>query len=223
VENQSVTTADDKTPEQIQEEMLHTRESLTEKVAALETQVVGTVQTAADTLSSTVGAVKEFVSTAPEAVSHTVKKAAEAVSDTVKKTFDITGHVREHPLASVGVSALLGWVTGWLLSRRQSLGYSDSVAPPRSPGAPTPSSFAPRSEPSKPSGPGVFDEFITMIGHKLREAAENVIDAASQAVNKNVREGVPKLVDAAAERLTPDESGGADRERFIDRAGSYAG
>ncbi len=40
-----------KTPEEIEREMLHTRESLTEKVAALENQVVGTVQTAADTLT----------------------------------------------------------------------------------------------------------------------------------------------------------------------------
>jgi len=224
VEN-NVTTGSDKTPEQIQEEMLQTRESLTEKVAALETQVVGTVQTAADTLSSTVGAVKEFVSTAPDAVSHTVKKAAEAVSETVKKTFDITGHVREHPLASVGVSALLGCLTGYLLSRRESLGYSDSVEPPPRPGAPTPTRFAPPPapppEPAAPSGPGVFDEFLSMIGHKLREAAEAVIDTAGAAVTKNVREGVPKLVDAAAERLTPGESGG-DRGRF-DRAGSYAG
>ena len=81
----------DKSPDQIEREMAQTRESITEKVAALECQVVGTVKTAADTLTGTVDAVKEFVTTAPGAVGETVKKATEAVSETVKKTFDITG------------------------------------------------------------------------------------------------------------------------------------
>jgi len=58
----------EKTPEQIEAEMMQTRESITQKVAALETQVVGTVQTAADTLTGTVEAVKELVTTAPGAV-----------------------------------------------------------------------------------------------------------------------------------------------------------
>src|SRR5262245_61464826 len=99
--------------------MLHTRESITEKVAALENQVVGTVQTAADTLTGTVEAVKELVTTAPGAVSETVKQAATAVSETVRKTFDITGHVRAHPWASVGVSAGLGFLTGLLIFRER--------------------------------------------------------------------------------------------------------
>jgi ElaB/YqjD/DUF883 family membrane-anchored ribosome-binding protein len=205
-------TGKDKTPEEIEREMLQTRQSLTHKVAALEDQVVGTVQTAADTLTGTVESVKELITTAPEAVSETVKKATTAVSETVKKTFDISGHVRERPLTSVGISALLGCVTGWLLSGRQeALGYSDEVEPPPSPGAPTPTKRTAAYEPPAPpapSGPGVFDEFFSMIGRKLREAAENLIDTASAAVNKNVREGVPKLVDAATEmateRLTPD-------------------
>jgi ElaB/YqjD/DUF883 family membrane-anchored ribosome-binding protein len=189
--------------------MLQTRESLTHKVAALENQVVGTVQTAADTLTGTVESVKELITTAPSAVSDTVKKAATAVSETVKKTFDISGHVRERPLTSVGVSALLGCITGWLLSRRrEALGYSDAVKPPPSPGAPTPTTRAAAYEPPAPSGPGVFDEFASMLGRKVKEVAENVIDTASAAVNKNVRDGVPKLVDAATEmateRLAPD-------------------
>jgi hypothetical protein len=65
------------------------------------------------------------------------------------------------------------------------------------------------STPSR-TEPGVLDEFLTMIGRKFREAAENLINTAGEAVNRNVREGVPKLVDAAGEmateRLTPGES-----------------
>jgi ElaB/YqjD/DUF883 family membrane-anchored ribosome-binding protein len=191
VENANVTPTAEKTPEDIQAEMAHTRESLTEKVAALENQVVGTVQTAADTLSGTVNAVKSLVTTAPGAVSETVKKAADVVGEKMKQVFDISGHVRNHPWTAVGTSTLLGCVTGWLIFRERG-SRAETVAAP---------AFAPLA--TSPSKPGVFDEMLSMIGRKVREIAENAIDTASAAVNKNVREEVPKLVDAATERLTP--------------------
>lgn len=184
----------EKTPEQIEREMLQTREALTEKVAALETQVVGTVQSAADTLTGTVEAVKELVTAAPSAVTDTVKQAASAVSETMKKTLDISGHVREHPWASVGVSAGLGFLTGLLVFRERT---GTAASPPPSSPAYRPAAGSP------PGEPGVFDQLIGMIGRKVREVAENLIDSATAAVNQNVREGVPKLVDAAADRLTP--------------------
>ena len=199
----NVTTPGEKTPEQIQAEMAATRESLTEKVAALENQVVGTVQTAADTFTGTVNAVKSLVTSAPEAVGETVKQAAEKV----KEVFDVSGHVRNHPWTSVGVSAGLGFLTGLLFFRERSLGYSDAVAPPPRPGAPTSTRLS-GPEPAAPSQPGFFDELLGTIRQKLREVTENVINTATAAVNKNVNEGVPKLVDAAgemaAERLRPD-------------------
>ena len=61
MENQINTMPVDKTPEQIETEMFQTRESLTEKVAALENQVVGTVQNAANTLTDTVDAALDEV------------------------------------------------------------------------------------------------------------------------------------------------------------------
>lgn len=202
MENQHLTGAD-KTPEQIQAEMNQTRESLTGKVAALENQVVGTVQTAADTLTGTVESVKSLITEAPSAVGDTVKQAAAAVGETMKKTFDISGHVREHPLSSVCISMLAGGLTGYLLGGSRPLGYSDSVPPPRPVAGPVPTPAEP------PRAPGVLDEFLSMIGHKMRQAAENLIDTASEAVNRNVREGVPKLVDAAGEmateRFSPDQ------------------
>lgn len=193
MENQRVTTTE-KTPEEIEHEMQQTRESLTEKVAALENRVVGTVKTAADTLTGTVESVKELVSSAPSAVSDTVKQAASVVSETMRKAFNIPGHVRAHPWAVVGVSAGLGFLTGMLIFRPRE--PSERRAPP-SPATLTPPAPA-------PSGPGVFDEMIGMLGRKVRAVVENVIDTATAAVNQNVRDSVPKLVDAAAERLTPD-------------------
>lgn len=193
MENQSMTPTTEKTPEQIEREMLQTRESLTEKVSALESQVVGTVQTAAETLTGTMEAVKELMTSAPGAVSDTVKQAASAVSETMRKTFDISGRIREHPWAAVGVSTGLGFLTGLLIFRDRGAACS---APP----APVPLASP---TPSK-SHPGVFDELFGMIGRKVREVSETVIDSATAAVNQNIRDSVPKLVDAAIGRRSDD-------------------
>lgn len=214
MENRVTAPADDKTPEQIQAEMTQTREALTEKVAALENQVVGTVQTAADTLTGTVEAVKSFVTTAPGAVTDTVKQAAEVVGEKMREIFDIPGHVRANPWAAVGISTGLGFLTGMLVfrDRHPSLGYSGDVAPPSYLGAPTPTTVSPPAAPA-PSRPGVFDELFSMVGRKIREVAENALNTASEAVNRSVSDGVPKLVDRATEmaahRLTPEAGGDA--------------
>jgi len=207
--------ANEKTPEQIQAEMAGTRESLTEKVSALEHQVVGTVQTAADTLTGTVESVKSLLTTAPGAVKETVKNAAEVVSEKMKEVFDISGHVRAHPWAAVGVSTGLGFLTGLLVFRGRE---SSSAAP-----AFTPAAYSPPA-PAAPSRPGMLDEFVSMIGRKARDVAENLINTATSAVNKTVTEGVPKLVDAAkdmaVERLTPETD---DSATGFGRRGGYGG
>jgi len=206
VENQ-LTAGEAKTPEQIQGEMAQTRESLTEKVAALENQVLGTAQTAANTLSTTVDAVKSLVETAPEAM----KQAATAVTETVKDAFDISGHVRTYPWASVGVSTGVGFLTGLLVFRGHSNGEIASSS----------AAVMPAASPPPAGKSGIFDELFAMIGRKVREVAENVIDTASAAVNENVRSSVPKLVDAAtemaADRLAPGAGGSSARP------GGYAG
>jgi len=208
VENRThqLTADDNKTPEDIEREMAQTRESLTEKVAALESQVVGTVQTAADTLSGTVEAVKELVSTGPGAVTESVKEAASAVSESVRRAFDIRGHVQDHPWASVGVSAGLGFLTGLLIpSGRSSSGSSSTYAAPAA-------SLYPAAPPAPSRTGGMFDELIGMVTRKAREVLQTAIESASTAVTQTVRENVPKLVDAAAERLTPDKESAMGRQ-----------
>jgi ElaB/YqjD/DUF883 family membrane-anchored ribosome-binding protein len=205
VDNQVTTPASDKTPEEIEQEMLQTRESLTEKVAALETQVAGTVQNAADTVTGTVEAVKSLITTAPGAVSDTVKQAAAAVGESMKETFDITGHVRRNPWASVGASAGLGFLVGLIVFR-------DRTTPVFAAAAPTPATPVG----SAPRQPGVFDEFIGMIGRKAKDLAETAIESASASLMANIQEGVPKLVNDAASRLT-DTGAEPDSPTFAGR------
>jgi ElaB/YqjD/DUF883 family membrane-anchored ribosome-binding protein len=206
VENQ-VTTPGEQTPELMQEEMQQTRDSLTEKVAALEDQVVGTVQNAADTLTDTVAAVKSFVADAPGAVSDSVKEAASAVSEKVKEVFDVSDRVRDYPWRSVGVSAGLGFLAGLLVFRSRE-------ATRATPERPQEAAFIPPPMPPAPASPGMFDGVFAMLGQKLRDVTENLIDVATKAVNKTVSEGVPKLVDAATELAT--EQLKPDNEKFSD-------
>ncbi|MBP3955973.1 DUF3618 domain-containing protein [Gemmata sp. G18] len=196
-----VTPAVEKTPEEIEREMLQTRESLTEKVTALENQVVGTVQTAADTISGTVDAVRSFVSSAPETVSETVKQATAAVSESMKGVFDISAHVRQNPWTAVGVSALLGGIVGYLTASRRESFSALAVAPPPVP--------QPAAAPSAPREPGIADEFMGMISGKLKELAETAINSVSASLKSNIETGVPRLVDEAATALA-DKASGAD-------------
>lgn len=191
----------DKTPEDFEQEMLQTRESLTEKVAALETQVVGSVQTAADTLTHTVDAVKSFVSTAPEVVSDGVKQATAAVSNAVKDTFDVTDRVRRHPWAAVGVSAALGCIAAWLATGRRSDFTPLAAASP-----PVPATPPAATPPLAAQKPGMLDEFLEMIGDKVKDLARTALESVSAAVKENIQTGVPKLVDNATAHLTDTEA-----------------
>jgi len=200
----------EKTPEEIEREMLHTRESLTEKVEALETQVVGTVE-----------AVKSFVTTAPETVSDTVKQAAAAVSESVKETFDIPSHIRRHPLAAVGTAALVGCTVSWLLTRSRgqeshmTAAMSEaSVERPPIP-APPPS---PASAPA-PAKPGILDELFGMLGDKAKQLLREALESTSSALKESIQTQVPRLVNDMSSRLVDAAEGarGEGETTFVDR------
>ncbi|MBA4189590.1 MAG: hypothetical protein C0467_16515 [Planctomycetaceae bacterium] len=183
-----------KTPEHIEQQMVQTRESLTEKVNALENQVVGSVKTAADTLTGTVDAVKTLMDTAPAAVGDSMKQAASAMGDKVKEVFDIRGHLQGHPWTSVSVSAGLGFIAGLLLFRARSEAIpaapvATAYTPPAAAAAPV----------SAPTGPGLVDDLLAMVGRKVKELAETAIDSASTAANQTVRDTVPKLLESEPE------------------------
>src|SRR5947209_10258757 len=109
----------------IEREMEQTRASLVDKVAALEEQVVGTLQTATSTVKDTVESVKDTVSSVKEAVTGTVESvkdqvehSVEAVSDTMKEAFDLRAHIRNHPWTCVGAATFAGFGVGLLLGDR---------------------------------------------------------------------------------------------------------
>lgn len=206
MENQVMTEQSGKSPEQIEADMFATRESITDKVAALENHVVDTVQNATSALTDTVEALNSFVTKAPETVGEAVEQAATAVKERVQKTFDISRHVRENPWASVGMSIGLGCLVSYLLPRRERV--TESPSPRPSPPAPREIPFA-SSRAEAPREPGLFDDLFTMLGSKVRnkvkELGETAIETAANALNKNIQDVLPKLVTEAAGKLMPGQ------------------
>src|SRR5205823_1346199 len=81
------------------------RASLTDKVAALEQQVLGTIQNASDTVSNIVETVKTAVPETLHTVKDTLTESVQEVSEKMRSAFDLSHHTREHPWAMVGGAA----------------------------------------------------------------------------------------------------------------------
>ncbi|MBN9523286.1 DUF3618 domain-containing protein [bacterium] len=210
----------DKSPDRIEREMEQTRESITQKVAALETQVLGTIQTATTTLTDTVQTVKETVTTAPTAVKETVAAMKDSVKDSVKETFtsvkdavasfNVSDCIRENPGMAVGTSAAFGFLTGYLLlgghdSRPlMARGYREP-APNGRPGTVPPDTahhFAGyAATPTEPARPGMFTGLMAMVGGELEQLAKQALSTALASLKQSVNEKVPRLMDDAVQNL----------------------
>jgi hypothetical protein len=102
--------------EVIREQMEDTRTSLSDKLEALEQQVLGTVEEATSAVAQTVETVQETVHQTTESVQETVAH--------VKESLDVRKHVRRHPWLMMGGAVASGWLVNWWLSpssRRQEL------------------------------------------------------------------------------------------------------
>jgi len=223
VENRTADVSADKSPEEIEREMERTRDSITEKVAALENQVIGTIQTATSTVSDTVNAVKEAVSSAPHAVKETVMETVNAVKETVT-SFSVSECVSNNPWAAVGTSAAGGFLLGFLLpagrgglfNRPIMAKGSDAPAGRGQAGtshhgatsihaaaAPTPGPAAPR----EPEGPGLFGGLFGMVANELRQLAEQAINTGLATLKQSLNTQVPNLVDSAVHKVTDRVNG----------------
>jgi ElaB/YqjD/DUF883 family membrane-anchored ribosome-binding protein len=111
-------------PALIRQEMQQTRTALTEKLEALENQVMGTVHSATSAIQETVhsvrDAVEETTSTVRAAVQGTVGDVRTSLDETVgtvKETLDMELQVRRHPWLLVGGAACAGFLSGKMIDR----------------------------------------------------------------------------------------------------------
>jgi ElaB/YqjD/DUF883 family membrane-anchored ribosome-binding protein len=179
---------DSESPEVIEQQMEETRQSLTDKVAALETQVVGTVQTATQAVQDTVETVKSAVQETVTTVKDTVQESVSAVTDGVKETFDVKHHVQENPYLMVGGAVVAGLITGLLVFRKEGSESGEGVPPP---------SYPPNFEPAplraaEPQRSGFFDELLNMAGVEGKQLAREAVNQAAQAMRQHV---MPTVMD----------------------------
>lgn len=201
--------APNKTPSQLEQDMFETRESITEKVAALENQVIGTIQTAADTVTEAVGTVtdavgtvKDAVSAAPAAVNDTLKETVQAVKQTLRDTvgsFSVSQCVRNHAALALGTTVLGGFVIGYGFSagRTRKSGSSRQLLSPDAREllerpAPTP----------RPSPPTLLDGWMQSIARELRSMGEEFMATAVRSIKQNINSQVPAVVESAVHQMT---------------------
>lgn len=196
---------DRESPELIEQQMQQTRASLTEKVSALENQVLGTIQNATDAVQSTVESVKAAVHDVSATVKDTVSESVHTVRDQVKSTLDISRQTRENPWAMVGGAAAVGFAAGYFLfgprgdhsgAARRAIGGSFdglSVAS-RQP-------LTPPREAAAPRRPGWVDELLDRVGEEAKRLGEMALASATASLRETVQQQVPKLIEEGIPKL----------------------
>jgi ElaB/YqjD/DUF883 family membrane-anchored ribosome-binding protein len=178
--------------DEMREEIDCTRSGLADKLEALEDRVMGTVQSAQETVEDSIQIAKDTVAT-------------------VKRTFDVKHHVEQHPWAMVGGCFLAGLALGTLFQRgrRQPRQTPDRLAGKgtafsASPALPAEQrgngSFAtvaplhPYQSPP-PSRPGLFDLFHDEITKVKGMAIGYVLGLARDAIKDAVPQWAPQIDD----------------------------
>jgi len=220
VENKSadLTRPEDRRPEEIEREMLETRQSLTQKVAALEQAVVGNIHNVTQTVASVKDQVKDTVDSVKESVAGTV----DTVKEKVMSALDVSAHVRANPWAGVGVSAAIGFLTGYLagpVTRSIPRRMSAASAPvPAGMYAVPHHTSAPHEESDGGGGllhglmsgalGGVLGDLGSKAARELRAIGEQALDAALRSLRQQVETTVPHLVENAVAGVVPGAADG---------------
>jgi len=191
----------DISPELIQERMQRTRDSLTDKVAQLEEQVIGTVQTATDAMQSTVDTVKDTVDDVRSSVAETVS----TVKETVRQTFDVSSHVRERPWLMLGAAVATGFVTSRVVfghrAKSETRSGEREAESTRSRFVSEPSNFNPPAAPAS-KAPSWYDRLMTRVGDELYNLGETAMNQAIEALRTSTNEGVPRLISEVEHLIT---------------------
>jgi ElaB/YqjD/DUF883 family membrane-anchored ribosome-binding protein len=220
-------------PDVIEKEMEQTRASLTDKVAALETTVVGTLQNATETVNTTVNTVQSTVESVKSAVEDTMSSVKESVTDSVSavkeqvaSTFDFSSHVRERPWAMIGGAAFAGFLVGMALpAARRSVFGAEPLGFQPTPGTPTPPSPSYAAEPpasapvraETPREPSWIDGLLAMAGTEFRRLGEEAVTMAVSTLRQSLQEQVPHLVEtgvASATQAVASHLPGGAGDRF---------
>jgi len=168
--------------EVIKLQMEETRESLSEKIGALEDHVLGTVQDTTDTVSQTVEKVADTVQSTVCAVKEEVAKSVESV----KRTFDLSRQVEQHPWAMLAGSVVLGYVAESLLKEARHA-PAQAAYTPAAPPPPYQQEFAARA----PAAPGWFDKLTEQLEPALSKLKSTAIGTGMGFLGQMLMEAAP--------------------------------
>jgi len=210
--------------EVIRQQMAETRNSLSEKVEAVEELVTSAVKETTQAVNKTVenvtGAVEGTVNTVKETVAGTVNTVKETVADSVesvKNALDISGYVEQYPWLVMGGAVAVGYALGSMLGESRphytgdyapaSSAYEPPAAPPSTSAAWGATSAAPTSTGSAGSSWTSFipDSWLPVID-KLKGLAIGTMsgvvgEMVMKAVPENIKNEVSQLLDDATQRL----------------------
>jgi ElaB/YqjD/DUF883 family membrane-anchored ribosome-binding protein len=164
--------------EVIRRRMARTRQSLQQKLDALEDRTLGAVQKTTDAVVDVA-----------ETVGETVESAKEAVAETVEKTerfFDLSRHAKKHPWAVMGGAVAAGFAASVLLSRAT----QGTPAPPRR----RDSDDHPRTErtPERREQPSWLSNVVQMFTPQLEGLKDLAIGASVAVLRDMALQAVPK-------------------------------
>jgi ElaB/YqjD/DUF883 family membrane-anchored ribosome-binding protein len=220
--------------------MQETRTALTEKLEALEQQVVDTVQGARDAVTETVTTVREAV----EDTVDTVKDSVQETVETVKETLDLRHHVEQYPWAMVGGSVALGYVSGYFfdrvadelihaVARRGGLARPPVAAFPHRNGGPVMAHASASAAPELAAGrswmEGLADKFHDEIGQlkglAIGAAVGVVRDLLTESTPEHLRGQVTEFLDGVTTKLggQPVRGPVLSESRFSQEAGARRG
>jgi ElaB/YqjD/DUF883 family membrane-anchored ribosome-binding protein len=209
----------------IEREMESTRESLVEKVAALENQVVGTVKSATSAVQETVESVKEAVTGTASSVREAVSGTVETVRETVSEAFDIRGHIRNHPWLSVGCATMAGIALGAIFRERMSpahwpvrgrqpfraarggLGNGHGRTAPIAATMSSTSEGMPATPTGAKEGGNWFGQLLNplfeKVGTEIGKLSEEAMSQLTHTLHEQIHEQLPKLIEAAVAAVSP--------------------
>jgi hypothetical protein len=199
--------------------MEETRSGLTDKLAALENQVGGTVQAATNAVEVTKEAVTNTVETVKETVAEvtgSVEQAVEGVKEsfdetvkTVTETLNPCLQCERHPWAVFSGAVAVGWVGTMLLSgssRQHSTASQSGGSTRRNPTPAQPEPEPTSNQSAEPSvggavGGWLWEQLGGLKGLALGAMMGVVRDLVTQALPENLKERVSGEVDKITKSL----------------------
>jgi len=177
----------------IRQQMLETRTALSDKLEALQEQVLSTVEGTTRTVTDTVQTVQEAVQDTVSTVSETVQDTVE----TVKDTFDLSQHVQKHPWLLVGGAVALGYLGGRLMENGT---LPHFLAAGTTPG--TGSNGFTATPPAAATGPDWFESAAGPILKQVNEMALGaLVGVAADMIQQHAPENLKGPLDELAHNV----------------------